>query len=205
MLNRSRPLTLSCRYLYVFAGYMAVLSVLQLLLGWSQTYNAVLGTWAMGTEALLPMPQLIENQRRRSLSGFQLSVLAGWTFGDMFKSVYYIVREAPLQFTCFALVQLAVDLAICAQGYFFHAQTQADDAALAAERGVLPHVTAAMPEARSAASPPPARQRTAEEEVELLPADISDEEDNKNPSHVRAPLPKSRPFDLGDIEPDEEN
>lgn len=118
---------------------MAVLVGLQVALGWSPVYNAVLGTWAMGVEALLPIPQLIQNQKRRSLSGFQLSVLAGWTGGDAFKTMYYIARDAPLQFTVFGAFQLAVDLAICVQAFVFRAKTAIDDGVIiAAEEGSAP-------------------------------------------------------------------
>lgn len=190
------------RYVLVFGVYLLVLAVLQLLLGWFTLYNDILGTWAMGVEALLPIPQLLTNQRRKSLSGFQLSVLAGWTFGDLFKTVYYIWRSAPLQFTIFGAFQLCVDLAICAQAYFFYPQTKSDDAALAAQqenRGT----PAERPSSPAARGPSP--QRPPEDELELLPADISDDENTaKKAATPRAPLGSSQPFEVGDIEADED-
>jgi hypothetical protein len=38
-----------------------------------------------------------------------------WTSGDIFKTVYFIVRNAPLQFSLCGLLQISIDLAILCQ------------------------------------------------------------------------------------------
>ncbi len=72
-------------YIYALLIITAVLGALQLLLGWSSFYVSLLGFFALGLESMLPIPQLVQNHKRQSLAGFQLTVLAGWTFGDAFK------------------------------------------------------------------------------------------------------------------------
>lgn len=42
-----------------------------------------------------------------------------WTSGDTFKTVYFLLNGAPLQFSVCGLLQVLVDLAILAQAYVF--------------------------------------------------------------------------------------
>jgi hypothetical protein len=113
---------------YIFLGLLVVfLAFLQLLLGYFSFYTALLGYFALGLESTLPIPQAIANQKRRSLSGFRWSVLAGWVGGDLFKTIYFIAQASPIQFTVCALFQLSVDFVICAQVYFFREKTAQDD------------------------------------------------------------------------------
>lgn len=114
-------------YLLFLGALIAVLTVLQLLLGRLETYVWLLGMLALGLESTLPVPQALQNYRRRSLSGFRLSVLLGWLVGDAFKSVYFIAQSSPIQFTISGLFALSVDLVICAQLYLFREQTARDE------------------------------------------------------------------------------
>ena len=42
-------------------------------------------------ESTLPIPQFIANYKRKSCYGFRSSTLAGWLFGDLFKSVHFLL------------------------------------------------------------------------------------------------------------------
>lgn len=42
-----------------------------------------------------------------------------WTSGDTFKTAYFLLNGAPLQFSVCGLLQVLVDLAILAQAYMF--------------------------------------------------------------------------------------
>lgn len=113
---------------YVFLALLVVfLGLLQLTLGYFSIYTTLLGYFALGLESTLPIPQAIINQKRKSLSGFRLSVLAGWLVGDLFKTVYFLIQKSPAQFTVCALFQLSIDFVICAQVYFFREKTAQDD------------------------------------------------------------------------------
>lgn len=112
----------------LFLVILAVfLGVLQLLLGGLQTYIWLLGMFALGLESTLPVPQAVENQRRKSLSGFRVSVLLGWLIGDVYKTVYFLINKSPVQFIIAGFFALSVDLVICAQLHFFRDKTAADD------------------------------------------------------------------------------
>lgn len=42
-----------------------------------------------------------------------------WTCGDIFKTVYFVLREAPAQFWICGAMQVTVDIAILLQVYFY--------------------------------------------------------------------------------------
>ena len=42
-----------------------------------------------------------------------------WTSGDTFKTAYFLLNRAPLQFSVCGLLQVLVDLAILGQAYVF--------------------------------------------------------------------------------------
>lgn len=49
-------------------------------------------------------PQFVRNFRNKSTHGMSIHMVIMWTLGDMFKTVYFIVRHAPTQFwVCGAL------------------------------------------------------------------------------------------------------
>jgi hypothetical protein len=85
-------------------------------------------------EALLGTPQFLRNFRLKSTEGMSVKMVnilfelksnsiffliylkvLMWTSGDIFKTVYFIVRNAPLQFSLCGLLQISIDLAILCQ------------------------------------------------------------------------------------------
>lgn len=42
-----------------------------------------------------------------------------WTGGDLFKTVYFIIREAPFQFWICSILQVSIDFLILAQVYIY--------------------------------------------------------------------------------------
>ncbi|PWN26755.1 hypothetical protein BDZ90DRAFT_205437, partial [Jaminaea rosea] len=116
-------------YIVFLVCYTLFLLALQITIGRvSSMYNALLGLYALGLESTLPLPQLIANQKRRSLAGFRLSVLAGWSLGDLFKVVYFLFLKpgSPFQFLAGALFSLSVDIGIVAQAKMFAEKTAED-------------------------------------------------------------------------------
>lgn len=68
----------------------------------------------------LPIPQLVSNYKRKSLQGFRLTVLAGWLFGDAFKTLYFFFQAGNTwQFKATACFQLSVDFLILLQAYSY--------------------------------------------------------------------------------------
>jgi len=106
-----------------FLGYLVVtLSVLQMLLGGSTRYAGLLGAIALAIEAVLPIPQILANHRRRGCKGFRLSVLANWLVGDAFKMVFFMAKgadEVPWAFKICGMFQAACDVYLGVQFYNF--------------------------------------------------------------------------------------
>jgi solute carrier family 66, member 2 len=106
-----------------FLGYwMLSLFGLQLLFGQFPFFPHLLGMLALTIEALLPIPQLLANQTRRSCVGFRLSVLVNWLVGDAFKMVFFLAKgadEVPWAFKICGIFQAACDVALGAQFYFY--------------------------------------------------------------------------------------
>lgn len=56
------------------------------------SYGTVLGLTSLGVEATLAFPQLIHNQRCRSVEGLSIVMIMMWFFGDFFKTIYFILE-----------------------------------------------------------------------------------------------------------------
>lgn len=50
-------------------------------------------------------------------------MVAMWTLGDAFKTCYFIIREAPVQFEVCGTLQVMIDIAILAQVYLYQNST----------------------------------------------------------------------------------
>lgn len=79
----------------------------------------IVGFTAVFTEAMLGMPQLIKNFRNKSTEGMSLSMVVLWTCGDIFKTLYFFLRDAPLQFSICGTMQVIIDLLILLQVYIY--------------------------------------------------------------------------------------
>ncbi|KAF7262764.1 hypothetical protein GWI33_004146, partial [Rhynchophorus ferrugineus] len=75
----------------------------------------LVGFMAVFTEALLGVPQLIKNYRSKSTEGMSLSMVILWTCGDIFKTLYFLLRSAPVQFWICGSMQVTIDLLILLQ------------------------------------------------------------------------------------------
>lgn len=105
-----------------FLAYLtASLAVLQLLVGTNQAYVGIQGYVALGIEAILPIPQILENQKSRSCKGFRLSVLVNWLIGDAFKMTYFFLSEGgvPWAFKLCGLFQAACDCYLGVQYWIY--------------------------------------------------------------------------------------
>uniref|UniRef100_A0A8D2QBG3 Solute carrier family 66 member 2 n=1 Tax=Zonotrichia albicollis TaxID=44394 RepID=A0A8D2QBG3_ZONAL len=72
----------------------------------SSLFVETLGFLAVFTEAMLGVPQLYRNYQNRSTEGMSIKMVLMWTSGDTFKTVYFILNQAPFQFSICGLLQL---------------------------------------------------------------------------------------------------
>lgn len=53
-------------------------------------------------------PQFIRNFKNKSTYGMSIHMVIMWTLGDMFKTVYFILRKAPSQFWICGTLQVSI-------------------------------------------------------------------------------------------------
>lgn len=108
-------------YWEFLAYFTVVLAALQLFVGSSSAYIALQGYVALSVEAILPIPQILENQRMRSCKGFRLSVLVNWLLGDAFKMTYFFLSDnnVPWAFKLCGLFQAGCDCYLGVQYWMY--------------------------------------------------------------------------------------
>ncbi|KAM8967485.1 solute carrier family 66 member 2 isoform 2-T2 [Pelodytes ibericus] len=99
-------------------GYITYLSLDSVL------YVETLGFLAVFTEAMLGVPQLYRNHQNSSTEGMSIKMVLMWTSGDTFKTVYFVLNQAPFQFTICGLLQVFVDITILLQVYLYSGYPQ---------------------------------------------------------------------------------
>jgi hypothetical protein len=103
----------SKRPYWLFLAYFSiVLCILQAIFGTFTAYTSVLGYFALAVEATLPIPQIVANEKNRSVKGFRLSVLGNWLLGDVMKQLFFFLSETsiPWSFKLCGFFQFACDI-----------------------------------------------------------------------------------------------
>ncbi|MCI4379097.1 hypothetical protein PGIGA_G00224010 [Pangasianodon gigas] len=78
-----------------------------------------LGSLAVLFEAMLGLPQLLQNYNNGSTRGMSIKMVLLWTAGDIFKTTYFVINESPTQFWVCGMTQILIDIAILVQvGYY---------------------------------------------------------------------------------------
>uniref|UniRef100_A0A0V0GBB7 Solute carrier family 66 member 2 n=2 Tax=Triatominae TaxID=70999 RepID=A0A0V0GBB7_TRIDM len=100
-----------------------IMSLLTFLLLDSVIYIEILGFLALFIEAMLAVPQLIRNFKQKSTEGMSILMVLMWTVGDLFKTTYFVLREAPAQFWLCGGLQVLIDLTILGQVQLYKGNT----------------------------------------------------------------------------------
>ncbi|KAG5842592.1 hypothetical protein ANANG_G00179260 [Anguilla anguilla] len=106
-------------YLLCVLSFTAVAAYVTYLLLDSFLFVETLGFLAVFTEAMLGVPQLYCNYQNKSTEGMSIKMVCMWTSGDTFKTGYFLVTQAPVQFWICGLLQVCVDFAILFQVYYY--------------------------------------------------------------------------------------
>lgn len=80
------------------------------------------GFLAVFSEAILGVPQFYRNHINQSIVGMSVKMVVMWLSGDVFKTCYFIIKIAPVQFWVCGLLQISIDIAILLQVYKFGSQ-----------------------------------------------------------------------------------
>ncbi|KRT83935.1 hypothetical protein AMK59_104 [Oryctes borbonicus] len=111
-------------YLECMVVFSIATSLLMYLLMDYAVFVEIVGFLAVFTEAMLGMPQLIKNYRSKSTEGMSIMMVFFWTCGDVFKTLYFKIREAPLQFWVCGCIQVSIDFLILLQVYFYRGNAE---------------------------------------------------------------------------------
>jgi PQ loop repeat len=105
-------------YIFVLTAFNSVLVMLTMLFGMttnaygsyyyqyssSYTYYQILGYLALMVEAVLPLPQLLANWKKKSVAGLSPVLIGTWFLGDAYKTFFFLLRGLPTPFVlCGAL------------------------------------------------------------------------------------------------------
>lgn len=102
-------------YLLFCFGFTVLSSVVTLLLLDSAVFVETLGSLALMFEAMLGLPQLLQNLDNKSTKGMSVKMVLLWTAGDVFKTSYFVLNESPAQFWVCGSVQILIDVSILLQ------------------------------------------------------------------------------------------
>uniref|UniRef100_A0A3P9H1E0 Solute carrier family 66 member 2 n=1 Tax=Oryzias latipes TaxID=8090 RepID=A0A3P9H1E0_ORYLA len=111
-------------YLLFCFGFTVLCAVVSLLLMDSGVFVETLGLLAVTFEAMLGMPQLLQNFNNRSTKGMSVKMVLLWTAGDVFKTTYFITNQSPVQFWLCGSVQILIDGAILLQVLLYSRDTR---------------------------------------------------------------------------------
>ncbi|XP_061826187.1 solute carrier family 66 member 2 [Nerophis lumbriciformis] len=106
-------------YLLFCFGFSMVCAVVTMLLLDYAVFVEMLGSLAVMFEAMLGVPQLLQNLHNRSTKGMSVKMVLLWTAGDVFKTTYFVMNQSPCQFWMCGSVQILIDVAILLQVLFY--------------------------------------------------------------------------------------
>lgn len=132
-------------YVEFIAAFTLAASILTYVFVGHVLYVELLGFTSLLIEAMLGVPQFYDNFVSKSTFGMRYMDLFGpsiitsginnrfccffdsrtmvllWLAGDTFKTLYFLSRHSPIQFSVCGALQIAVDLAILSQTVFYGA------------------------------------------------------------------------------------
>ncbi|CBZ28026.1 conserved hypothetical protein [Leishmania mexicana MHOM/GT/2001/U1103] len=109
-------------YNYVIASTAALVTALLYYASIRRVWeNAaeVVGYTALGIEALLVLPQILRNARRRSTEGLTMLLILTWVCGDIIKVIYFIYAKQALPFIVCGCFQVFLDIVVVAQLVYY--------------------------------------------------------------------------------------
>ncbi|XP_061677500.1 solute carrier family 66 member 2 [Syngnathoides biaculeatus] len=102
-------------YLLFCFGLTVLCAVVTMLLLDSAMFIEILGSLAVVFEAMLGLPQLLQNFHNHSTKGMSVKMVLLWMAGDVFKTSYFVMNQSPSQFCLCGSVQILIDMVILLQ------------------------------------------------------------------------------------------
>lgn len=89
----------------VFWAVGAAVTYLLLPIDWFMEF---VGFMALFIEAMLGSPQFLRNYKTKSTEGMSIQMVLMWLIGDLFKTCYFVFRDAPAQFWICGTLQVRI-------------------------------------------------------------------------------------------------
>ena len=107
-------------YFYFVSVFTITLSLISNIIGYNnQPYVNFLGAITAIIEAFLGVPQMVEIYRNKNVGTISYLLVASWFCGDIFKLLYYLNSNSPLQLILCDLFQLMVDSTIIFEIWYY--------------------------------------------------------------------------------------
>ncbi|XP_046334948.1 solute carrier family 66 member 2-like isoform X1 [Haliotis rufescens] len=106
-------------YVEFMATFTVAVGMLTYLLLDFTVYIETIGFLAVFAEAMLGAPQFYRNYQNKSTVGMSKKMVGFWTMGDIFKTIYFILRSSPAQFWICGMLQVSIDISIFVQVYMY--------------------------------------------------------------------------------------
>lgn len=68
---------------------------------------------------MLAAPQFYKNFVKKSTRGMSVGMVLMWTAGDLFKTIYFILRNSPTEFLVCGILQASFNLGVLLQVYMY--------------------------------------------------------------------------------------
>ncbi|XP_052230126.1 solute carrier family 66 member 2-like isoform X2 [Dreissena polymorpha] len=106
-------------YVQFTVAFSALMGVLTFILISNWVFIETIGFLAVFAEAMLGAPQFYRNFQNKSTQGMSKKMVGMWTCGDVFKTCYFVIREAPAQFWICGSLQVMIDISIFLQVFAY--------------------------------------------------------------------------------------
>ncbi|XP_063052907.1 solute carrier family 66 member 2 [Engraulis encrasicolus] len=106
-------------YVIFCFGFTVACALLTFFFLDSLLFVEALGSLAVLFEAMLGLPQLMQNFQNRSTRGMSVKMVLLWMAGDVFKTAYFVLNESPAQFCVCGGLQILIDIAILLQVVYY--------------------------------------------------------------------------------------
>ena len=102
-------------YIHFLLAFSLITSTISKMFSFSSIYAEILGSASVMVEAIILIPQCIQNYERQSTEGLSYAMMVMWTFGDFLKLTYLAASEVPVQFVICAVTQCSIDIVVMLQ------------------------------------------------------------------------------------------
>lgn len=102
-------------YVSFILFFSIVTGTISKFFSFSSIYAEIIGSASVTVEAIILIPQCIQNYERQSTEGLSYAMIVMWTGGDFLKLTYLTASEVPVQFVICAITQCSIDVIVMLQ------------------------------------------------------------------------------------------